>query len=58
MSGADEKPPFPESICHRCVSLRLIKGAQSTFLMCTALADKYPRQPVRQCGAFRLKPER
>ena len=57
---SDEKvdTPFPESLCHRCVSLKLVKGAHSVFLMCTALPDKYPGQPVRQCSEFSLKPSR
>ena len=56
MSGADEPPPFPESICHGCVSLKTVRGANSVFLMCTALPQKYPPQPVRECRAFRLEP--
>ena len=54
MSGPDEQP-FPESICHRCEALKKVKGANSVFLMCTALPDKYPRQPVSECPAFREK---
>jgi len=34
----------------------LVAGKASTFLMCTALPDKYPRQPVLQCTAFEAKP--
>jgi hypothetical protein len=45
--------PFPESQCHQCAALKLVDGKTSTFLMCTALPDKYPRQPVRECPAFR-----
>lgn len=37
--------PFPESICHRCTNRRTIATKTSTFLMCTALAVKYPRHP-------------
>jgi hypothetical protein len=44
--------PFPESLCHGCNALKLVKGAQSVFLMCTALPNKYPRQPVVTCAAF------
>jgi hypothetical protein len=44
--------PFPHSLCHRCAALKLVKGAHSTFLMCTALPNKYPRQPVSSCPAF------
>ena len=45
--------PFAESLCWRCANHREIKAARSTFVMCTALPVKYPRQPVRTCGAFR-----
>ena len=61
MSGEE---PFPQSLCHRCVALKKVKGASSVFLMCTALEVKYPRQPVLDCRAFvplqkdQLKPER
>jgi len=50
--------PFAQSLCHRCRHLKLVAGKTSTFLMCTALADKYPRQPVVQCEAFSPKPEK
>jgi hypothetical protein len=30
-----------------------VPARASTFLMCTALDVKYPRQPVRACAAFR-----
>jgi hypothetical protein len=51
MSGTDK--PFPQSLCHGCAALKIVSGAQSTFLMCTVLPDKYPRQPVLQCAAFK-----
>ena len=44
--------PFPQSLCHRCRSVKKVTGANSTFLMCTALPVKYPRQPVAACPAF------
>ena len=49
---ADE--PFPESMCHRCVHLRVIKsGKGSVFLMCQEPSlPKYPPQPVRLCRLF------
>jgi hypothetical protein len=49
-----DKPdrPFGESLCWRCVHHREIKAARSTFVMCTALPVKYPRQPVTACVAF------
>jgi hypothetical protein len=50
MSG-DERP-YPQSLCHRCTALKRVRGAKSTFLMCTALPDKYPRQPVVSCPSF------
>ena len=56
MSSPESDEPFPESLCHRCEAVKQVKGANSVFLMCTALPVKYPRQPVRQCPAFRLKP--
>jgi hypothetical protein len=44
--------PWPESLCHRCIALRLVQGHSSVFLRCTALPAKYPPQPVRTCPAF------
>jgi hypothetical protein len=45
---------FPESICHRCVHLRLVtSGKGSQFLLCRNPAlPKYPPQPVRSCVGF------
>ncbi len=48
--------PFPTSLCHRCRYLKLVEGKQSTFLMCAALPNKYPPQPVVRCQAFAEKP--
>jgi hypothetical protein len=45
--------PWPESLCHRCAALRIVKGRATVFLLCTALPQKYPPQPVRACAAFR-----
>jgi hypothetical protein len=45
-------PPFPESLCHRCAACRHVRGRHSTFVLCTALPEKYPRQPVLACPAF------
>jgi hypothetical protein len=53
VAEAPRNTPFPESICHRCAALKLIPAARSVFLMCTALPEKYPRQPVARCPAFR-----
>ncbi len=44
--------PDTGSICHRCREMRFVDGARSSFLMCTALPEKYPAQPVRECPAF------
>jgi hypothetical protein len=43
--------PFPSSLCHTCLHLRLITSARgSTFLMCLEPSlPKYPRQPVVAC---------
>jgi hypothetical protein len=45
---------FPESLCHRCVHVRVItSGKGSTFLMCKEpQLPKYPAQPVKVCPAF------
>ena len=45
-------PPFPDSICHGCGNHRIVRTKTSQFLMCTALAVKYPRQPISECVAF------
>jgi len=54
---ADE-PPFPETLCHRCVHLRLVRsGRGSTFLMCQEPSlPKYTSQPVRVCRGFTQAP--
>jgi len=53
---SSDELPFPQSLCRRCAALKVVKSAQSTFFMCTALPNKYPPQPVRQCPAFRGAP--
>jgi hypothetical protein len=50
-------PPRLGSLCERCDFCRKVRGRQSTFLMCTALSEKYPRQPVLECAAFRAATE-
>jgi len=40
-------------MCHRCANRRIVETKTSTFVMCTALATKYPRQPVLACPAFK-----
>jgi hypothetical protein len=32
-----------------------VPARASTFVMCTVLDVKYPRQPVRACAAFRAR---
>jgi hypothetical protein len=50
--------PFPESLCHRCVHLRVVRsGKGSTFLMCREPSlPKYTAQPVRVCRGFVAAP--
>jgi hypothetical protein len=50
-----EPPPYPESLCHRCAGRRYVPARASTFVMCTVLDLKYPRQPVLACPAFRAR---
>lgn len=45
-------PPFPDSLCHTCVAHRYVPTRTSTFIQCTALPVKYPRQPVEACPAY------
>jgi hypothetical protein len=54
--AASSEPSPPRSLCERCDLCRQVRGRASTFFMCTALPDKYPRQPVLDCTAFRSKP--
>ena len=56
-SGVPVPPPFPESLCHRCVHLRVIEsGKGSVFLMCQEPSlPKYGPQPVRTCRGFTPK---
>jgi hypothetical protein len=45
--------PFPESLCHRCAAPpRYIRTQRSVFIFCPVL-KLYPRQPLRECEAFR-----
>ena len=44
--------PFADSLCHRCRAHRYVPGRATLFILCTALPDKYPRQPVLACPAF------
>jgi|GEM_PF-854217 len=46
--------PFPGSLCHRCAAPpRYVKTRTSTFILCPILPNKYPRQPVVSCPAFK-----
>jgi hypothetical protein len=45
--------PHPDSLCVRCAAVRLVPGRATVFVLCTALPQKYPPQPVRACAAFR-----
>ncbi|MBS2024118.1 MAG: hypothetical protein JST92_17075 [Deltaproteobacteria bacterium] len=46
--------PYPDSLCHRCAAPpRYIRTPTSVFILCPILPDKYPRQPVRACPAFK-----
>ena len=48
--------PYPESLCHRCAAPpRYIVTETSTFILCPILPNKYPRQPVLSCTAFRAR---
>jgi hypothetical protein len=49
-----DPPPFPDSLCHRCRHLRVIRSARgSSFLMCQEPSlPKYTAQPVRGCPRF------
>jgi hypothetical protein len=49
-----EPLPFPDSLCHRCVHLRVVRsGRGSVFLMCQEPSlPKYAPQPVRACPGF------
>ena len=51
--------PFPESLCHRCAAPpKYIRTAASAFILCPILPNKYPRQPVLACPAFRPRSDR
>jgi hypothetical protein len=48
---------FPESLCHRCAHLRVVRsGKGSVFLMCQHPdLPKYTSQPIRTCRGFAEK---
>jgi RimJ/RimL family protein N-acetyltransferase len=46
--------PFGDSLCHRCAAPpKYVRTAASVFIRCPILAEKYPRQPVHACAAYR-----
>ena len=45
MMDHPKKPPYPDSLCHRCAARRYVKGRATLFVQCTALPVKYPPQP-------------
>ncbi len=49
--------PYPHSRCASCDAEKLLVGARSTFVLCTRLQDKYPRQPVLACEAYARRSE-
>jgi hypothetical protein len=53
----DAPTPFPESLCHRCAHVDVVRGARSSFLRCQAPSmPKYLPQPVVRCPAFTPAP--
>jgi len=51
------KPPFPDSLCHRCAAPpRYVRTTQSVFILCPLLPSKYPPQPVVRCALFTPRP--
>jgi hypothetical protein len=45
--------PFPESLCHGCVHVKLVQTERSTFVLCKhPELPKYAPQPVRACVGF------
>ena len=54
--GSPEVPPYPNSLCHRCAARRYVKGRVTLFVLCTAMPEKYPPQPVIRCESFRPIP--
>jgi hypothetical protein len=48
-----DQPPFAGSLCPACAHHRLVRTPRSVFILCTALPEKYPRQPITTCSAHR-----
>lgn len=47
--------PYPDSKCHDCRGLRLVRGRGAVYLMCTRRVPKYRAQPVRSCEQFEAR---
>jgi hypothetical protein len=48
--------PYPQSLCHRCAAPpRYVRTANSVFILCPLLPQKYPPQPVMRCALFKPK---
>jgi hypothetical protein len=59
MPGAPSSPPAPPyvgSLCLVCRHHRPVHTKTSTFILCTALPDKYPRQPMVTCLVYERAP--
>jgi hypothetical protein len=48
--------PFPSSLCHRCAAAKYVQTKTSIYVLCGAMPQKYPPQPVEQCELFRKRP--
>lgn len=48
-----DQPPFAGSLCRSCAHHRVVRSPRSVFILCTALPDKYPRQPMTSCPTHR-----
>ena len=55
VSAMTSDVPFPDSLCHQCVHLRVIRsGRGSTFLLCQEPSlPRYGPQPVRTCRGLK-----
>jgi hypothetical protein len=45
-------PAFPDSLCHTCAAHRYVADRARTFVMCTALAEKYPAAAGHRVRGF------
>jgi hypothetical protein len=51
-----EPLPFPDSLCHRCVHVRIVRSERSAYVLCREpTLPKYASQPIRACPAFTAK---